>query len=578
MTSSHAGGKWIALSNTTLGMLIATINSSIVLIALPDIFRGIHLNPLLPENSHYLLWMMMSFMMATAVLVVSFGRLGDIYGRVRMYTAGFAIFTLASVGLALTWQHGASAAQWMIAMRLLQGVGGALIMGNTSAIVADAFPAEQRGLALGINSVAALAGSFVGLVLGGVLAPIDWRLTFLISVPFGVIGTAWAWWKLEDHGTRTPAKMDWLGNITFAAGLVLVLIAITDGIQPYGSHTMGWLNPWCWGKFVAGLAFLALFVVIERRVKQPLFQLDLFRIRAFSFGNLATMLASLGRGGLMFMLIIWLQGIWLPLHGYSFEKTPLWAGIYMLPLTVGFLVAGPASGYLSDRFGARPFATGGMIAAAVAFALFEILPVNFDYVQFAALVLLIGLALGLFSSPNQSGIMNSLPARSRGAGAGMMATFQNSAQVLSIGVFFSLMIIGLASTLPSHMERGLVDEGVSRPAAHRIAEQPPVGILFASFLGYNPMRELLGPELDKLPEAKADAITGREFFPNLISAPFRRGLREAFTFALVACLIAAAASWARGGRYVHRDTTDPTLDSAHHPAENLDGDLGLPAH
>jgi MFS family permease len=567
--------RWIALSNTTLGMLIATINSSIVLIALPDIFRGISLNPLRPENASYLLWMMMAFMVATAVLVVSFGRLGDMFGRVRMYNAGFAVFTIASVGLASTWQHGAAAAQWMIAMRLLQGVGGALIMGNTTAIVADAFPPEQRGLALGINSVAALAGSFIGLVLGGLLAPIDWRLTFLISVPFGILGTVWGYWKLEDRGERHAARIDWAGNATFAAGLVLVLVSITDGIKPYGSHVMGWANPSCWGKLVAGLVLLGIFVLVERRAKDPMFRLDLFRIRAFSAGNAATMLASLGRGGLMFMLIIWLQGIWLPQHGYSFEQTPLWAGIYMLPLTVGFLIAGPASGWLSDRYGARPFATGGMLVAAATFGLFELLPVNFSYVGFAGLLLLIGLALGLFSSPNASGIMNSIPARSRGVGAGMMTTFQNSAQVLSIGVFFSLMIFGLASTLPADMRSGLEDAGVPKATAARIAEQPPVGVLFASFLGYNPMRELLASDLDTLPKSTVDTVTGRSFFPELISRPFRHGLREAFTFAMLACLIAAAASWLRGGHYVLQEAG---VAEDHDPAvEAADGELALPA-
>ena len=570
--------RWVALSNTTLGMLIATINSSIVLIALPDIFRGIHLDPLEPGNSGYLLWMMMAFMVATAVLVVSFGRLGDMYGRVKMYNAGFAVFTLASIGLVATWQHGAAAAQWMIAMRLVQGIGGALIMGNTSAIVTDAFPPEERGFALGINSVAALAGSFIGLMLGGLLAPIDWRLTFLVSVPFGLLGTFWAWWKLEDRSVRRPAKIDWLGNLTFAGGLVLVLVAITDSITPYGHHVMGWSNPACYGKLLAGLLLLAIFVVVERRAKDPMFRLELFRIRAFTAGNIATLLASLGRGGLMFMLIIWLQGIWLPQHGYSFESTPLWAGIYMLPLTVGFLIAGPASGWLSDRFGARPFATGGMLLAALAFGLFMVLPVNFDYVWFGALVLLVGLALGLFSSPNQSGIMNSVPAHQRGVGAGMMATFQNSAQVLSIGVFFSLMILGLSTTLPAEMERGLVARHVPQPRAHAIAEQPPVGVLFASFLGYNPMRELLGDDLATLPKADAAELTGRSFFPRLIARPFQHGLREAFTFALLACLVAAAASWLRGGRYVHDEElrTDPIVPAVRHPLEAGDGELGLP--
>jgi MFS family permease len=566
--------RWIALSNTTLGMLIATINSSIVLIALPDVFRGIHLDPLRPGNSGYLLWMMMAYMVATAVLVVSFGRIGDMFGRVRMYNAGFAIFTIASVGLAIAWQTGVGAAIWMIAMRLVQGIGGALIMGNASAIIADAFPAEQRGFALGINSVAALAGAFLGLVLGGVLAPIDWRLVFLVSVPFGLLGTVWAYAKLEDRSERHPAKIDLWGNVTFAVGLVLILVSITDALQPYGHHAMGWTNPWCYGKLIAGTVVLGLFAWIERRVADPMFRLELFRIRAFTAGNLATFLAAMGRGGLMFMLIIWLQGIWLPLHGYSFERTPLWAGIYMLPLTVGFLIAGPVSGYLSDRLGARPFATGGMLVAAATFGLFELLPVDFQYAAFAGLLLLIGMALGLFSSPNQSGIMNSLPPHQRGAGAGMMATFQNSAQVLSIGVFFTLMVIGLTATLPGALERGLAEHHMPRAHAERVAHVPPVSLLFASFLGYNPMQQLVGDDLAELPKADRAALTSRTFFPRVMSAPFQSGLRKAFDFALFACLVAAAASWLRGGRYVHAEGIAEV--AARHPAESVEGELALP--
>ncbi|MGN6377394.1 MAG: MFS transporter [Gaiellales bacterium] len=533
-------------------MLMATINSSIVLIALPDIFRGIQLNPLEPSNSRYLLWMMMGFMVATAVLVVSFGRIGDIYGRVRMFNLGFAVFTAASVLLSLTWMHGSEGALWLIAMRIGQGVGGALLMGNSSAILTDAFPPQQRGLALGINAVAAIAGSFIGLVLGGILGPVSWRLVFLVSVPVGLFGTAWSYWKLEERGERRPARIDWWGNLTFAAGLILVLVSITDGIQPYGGHTMGWTSPRTLTELLGGLVLLGVFAVVEMRTKEPMFQLGLFRIRAFTAGSFASLLASLGRGGLMFMLIIWLQGIWLPLHGYSFERTPLWAGIYMLPLTVGFLVAGPLSGWLSDRFGARPFATGGMVVAALMFLLLEMLPVDFTYYVFALLLLGIGLAMGLFASPNQTGIMNSLPPHRRGVGAGMSATFQNSAIVLSIGIFFSLMIIGLSGALPSALQHGLTQQGVPASDATRISHLPPVGLLFASFLGYNPMKQLLGPTvLHHVSHQHAAYLTGRSYFPALISGPFSSGLHEAFGFAIVACLVAAAASWLRGGHYVH---------------------------
>ena len=553
--TASAHYKWVVLSNTTLGMLMATINSSILLIALPDIFRGIRINPLDPGNTSYLLWLIMGFMVVTAVLVVSFGRLGDMVGRVRMYNAGFAVFSLFSILLAVTWMHGTAGVLWLIIMRVGQGVGGAMLMANSSAIITDAFPVTQRGLALGLNQVAAIAGSFLGLIIGGLLGPVDWRLVFLVSVPVGVFGTFWAYVKLHDTGVRRPARLDVWGNLTFAIGLIAVLVGITYGIQPYGSHIMGWTNPWVLAALIGGVAVLAVFCVIETRVPDPMFHLDLFRIRAFTAGNLASLLAALGRGGLMFILIIWLQGIWLPQHGYDFASTPLWAGIYMLPLTVGFLAAGPVSGWLSDRFGAKLFATGGMVLAAATFVWLMLLPVNFGYWEFAVVLLLNGVGMGLFASPNRAGIMNSLPPHQRGVGAGITATFQNAAMVLSIGIFFSLMITGLASSLPHALTTGLTAQGVPAQDAARVAALPPVSVLFASLLGYNPIQSLLGPQvLGALPHHQAAYLTGRGFFPALISGPFADGLSVAFEFATAACVIAAVASLLRGGRYVHQDT------------------------
>jgi MFS family permease len=547
--------KWVALSNTTLGMLVATINSSIVIISLPAIFRGIQLDPLRPGNVSYLLWMLMGYLVVSAVLVVAFGRLGDIYGRVKMYNAGFLIFTLASVALAFTPDVGSAGALELIGLRIVQGVGGALLMANSMAILTDAFPVGQRGMALGINQVAALAGSFMGLLIGGLLADTNWRAVFLVSVPFGVFGTVWGYLKLREVGQRgARGRIDWAGNLTFGIGLIAVLVGITYGIQPYGGHTMGWTSPLVLSLLLGGAALLGVFLVVERRSADPLFHLDLFRIRAFSAGNLAGLLASVSRGGLQFMLIIWLQGIWLPLHGYSFASTPLWAGIYMIPLTLGFLVAGPVSGWLSDHHGARPFATGGMLLTAASFGALMVLPIDFPYLVFAALLLANGIGSGLFAAPNTAGIMNSVPARQRGAASGMRATFQNAGFVLSIGLFFSLMIAGLAARLPTTLYSGLTANGVPPATAERIANLPPVGSLFAAFLGYNPIRTLLGPAaLARLSPAQAANLTGTSFFPRLIAEPFRHGLAIVFLAALVMSVVAAGASWLRGGRYVHEE-------------------------
>jgi MFS family permease len=555
--------KWIALSNTTLAVLLATLDASITLIAMPDIFRGIHLDPLVPANSTYLLWMILGYLVVSSVLIVSLGRLGDIFGRVKIYNLGFVIYTAASLLLAIDWMTGRAGATYLIVFRIVQGVGGACLLANAAAIITDAFPANQRGMALGINNIVGVSGMFVGLILGGLLAPIDWRLVFLVSVPVGLFGTVWAYLKLEERSEPRRAAIDWWGNATFALGLVLMMVAVTYGIRPYGGAPTGWGSPRVLGLLGAAIVSLLAFAAIELRVAEPMFRLTLFRIRAFTFGTLSTFLAAVARGGLMFMLIIWLQGIWLPEHGYDFTETPLWAGIYMLPLTVGMLFAGPISGYLSDRYGARFFATGGMLGAAFSFVLLLLLPIDFGYWAFALVLLLNGVSMGMFASPNRAAVMNSLPAGDRGAGGGMNQTFQNSAQVLSVGIFFTLLIVGLAASLPTAMSSGLQAHGISAGVAHRVGQTPPISVLFAAFLGYNPIQHLVGAHaLHALPGHAQALLSGPAFFPHLISAPFRDGLHTAFVFAIVACLVAAAASLLRGGRYHHVE--EPAREAGRH--------------
>ncbi|MGA2433039.1 MAG: MFS transporter [Acidimicrobiales bacterium] len=539
--------KWIALSNTTMGILMATINGSILLIALPNIFRGIKLNPLAPQNTTYFLWLLMGFLLVTSVLVVSLGRVGDIFGRVRMYTLGFAIFTIFSILLAATWMTGPAAALWLIFMRVGQGVGGAFLFANSNAIITDAFPPDERGLALGINGVAAIGGAFIGLILGGVLAPIEWRLVFLVSVPVGLFGTVWAALKLRDHGVRTKASIDWYGNFTFAIGLISLLTGIVYGLQPYGGHAMGWTSPFVLSCIGAGVLVLAVFVAIEFNVKEPMFQLHLFKSKGFAMGNIAGLMLALARGGLQFMLIIWLQGIWLPEHGYSFSRTPLWAGIYMVPLTVGFFIAGPVSGRLADRHGARNFATLGLVLTGVSLIGLQAIPINFSYPVFAGLLLLVGLSMGLFAAPNTSAVMNSLPADQRGAGGAMLNTFQNSASVLSIGFFFTVITLGLATSLPHSLFAGLTAQGVPSAQATAISHIPAIGSLFSAFLGINPIQTLLGAHVLSQPGVHASVLLGRSFFPSLIASPFAKGLHMAFIAAAVMCFIGAVFSWMRGG-------------------------------
>ncbi|MGK2868259.1 MAG: MFS transporter [Mycobacterium sp.] len=546
----HPSYKWIVLSNTTLGILLAAINASIVLISLPAIFRGIGLNPLAPGNVSYLLWMIMGYLVVTAVLVVPFGRLGDMFGRVRIYNLGFVVFTVAAVALSFDPFHLGSGAVWLIAWRVIQGIGGAMLMASSSAILTDAFPANQRGMALGVNMVAAVAGSFLGLLIGGVLSEWHWQAIFWVGVPIGILGTIWSVRSLRELGVRTPGRLDWAGTLTFGVGLTVLLVGITYGIQPYGDASTGWTNPWVLGSIAAGVATLVAFCFIELRVDQPMVDIRLFRSAAFGMGNLAGLMSSVGRGGLQFMLIIWLQGIWLPLHGYSFESTPLWAGIYLLPVTVGFLVAAPIAGTLADRIGARPLTVGGMLLMAASFIALLLIPVNFDYWIFAVLVFLNGLGGGIFTAPNTAAIMSSVPPSQRGAASGVRATFFNAGSSLSIGIFFSLMIVGLANSLPAAMSSGLQAQGVPVSVAHEVANTPPVGSLFAAFLGYNPIDELLGPSgaLEN-PAVNADVLTGKTFFPELITEPFHSGLTVVFLAAAVMMLIGAVASMFGAGRY-----------------------------
>lgn len=564
--------RWTVLVNTTMGVFMALMNSSVVIISLPAIFRGIHVNPLEPSNIGLLLWLLMGYMVVTAVLVVTFGRIGDIFGRVRMYNAGFAIFSLGSIALSLSPVTGATGAWVLIGLRVVQGIGGALLMANSMAIITDVFPVNERGMALGINIVAGISGSFLGLLVGGVLADVDWRLVFLVSVPFGVAGTLWAYWKLHDTGLRRPARVDWWGNATFAVGLIVLLVGLTYGLIPYGGHSMGWTSPSVLAELGTGVGLLGLFTWIENKVPEPMFHLGLFRIRAFLGAGTANLLANMGRGGLQFMLILWLQGIWLPLHGYSFASTPLWAGIYLVPMSIGYMLSGPLAGKLSDRFGQRWFSTLGMAGTAITFIVLLLLPVNFPYLSFAAIVLINGIFTGMFSAPNTTTMMNAVPPDQRGAASGMRATFMNTGFVLSLSIFFSLMIVGLAASLPHAMASGLIGQGVPASVAHRVAALPPVGTLFAAFLGYNPIGTLLGPHvLAGIGPTHAAVVTGKAFFPSLISGPFHHGLIVAFTASAALCALAGLASWwARDEQYSPAAAEGPVSSPGHTVAGDTD--------
>ena len=540
--------KWVALSNTTIGMLMASIDMTIVLIAMPSIFRGINIDPF--TSFQYLLWIMFGYSIVTATLLVTFGRLSDMFGRVKLYNLGFAIFTVGSILLFLTPSTGDAGAIELIAFRIIQGVGAAFLFSNSGAIITDAFPANERGKALGINQLAFLAGSLIGLVLGGVLAVFDWRLVFLVSVPVGIIGTIWSYWKLkEQHIVRKKQKMDIWGNISFGAGLTLILIGITYGLTPYGSSAMGWGNPWVVGSLLSGAALLLAFPFIEKRVEQPLFNLDLFKNREFATANIATFLSSISRGGVMVMLVVLLQGIWLPLHGYSYDSTPFWAGIFMLPMSIGIALTGPLSGWLSDKHGARVLATTGMVITGIAFLIFTLLPSNFEYLPFAIILLVLGIGNGIFMSPNMASVMNSCPPEHRGAASGMRSTLQNCGQTISQAIFFAIIIISLNTTLPAALTTAVSNTGASPQIASAFSHTPAAGALFGAFLGYNPIGTMLksmGSIAAGLPQSTLNVLEGQTFFPNAIASPFMTALTTAFIFAAVLCFLAALFSGLRG--------------------------------
>ena len=555
--------KWVALSNTTIAMFMAAVNGSILLISLPAIFNGININPL--TSFQYLLWILMGYGVVTATLLLSFGRLSDMYGRVRLYNIGFAIFTVGSVLLFFTPDTGDAGAIELIVFRLIQAIGAAFIFSNSAAILTDAFPPDERGKALGLNQVAAIAGQFIGLIIGGLLAVFNWRYVFLISVPFGVIGTIWAFLKLKETDCREkrPQKIDIWGNLVFIGGLTIFLIGITYALIPYGDSPMGWGSPFVIASLVAGFLLLVAFPFIEMRVEDPMFRIDLFRVRNFAFGNAAGFLSALARGGVMIILILLLQGIWLPLHGYSFESTPFWAGIYMLPLTIGFVVMGPISGILSDRYGARWLSTAGMVLVGISFLVLAALPYDFDYLPFALALLIMGLGNGLFASPNSAAIMNSVGPSERGVASGMMATLMNSGFVLSMGMFFTIIVVELTKAFPPVLTSALTAANATSLIADMSAI-PPTGALFAAFLGYNPVEMIidgLSPALvANIAPATIATLTNTVWFPTTLAEAFMPSLGLSFYIGAALSFVAAVLCAMRGNKYIEELDNAPGKD------------------
>ncbi len=557
--------KWVALSNTTIGVLMSSINGTIILISLPAIFRGININPVAPSSFQYLLWILMGYNVITAAFLVTFGRLSDILGRVRLYNLGFAIFTVGSILLFITPNTGDLGATELIVFRLIQGIGAAFLFANSAAIITDAFPVTERGRALGINQIAALAGSLIGLILGGILATVDWRYIFLVSVPVGILGTIWSYFKLKETGGNAKGEgIDWIGNIVFAGGLIFLLLGVTYGLMPYGTSQMGWSNPYVIASLIAGAGLLIAFPFVEKKIKYPMFRLELFKIKAFLMGGISQLLFAFAFGGIMIILIILLQGIWLPLHGYSYSETPFWAGVYMIPMMAGFVIMGPISGAMSDKYGARTLATIGLVIVGAAFIALSTLPYNFSYPEFAIIIFIMGLGSGMFGAPNTTAIMNSVPRMHRGSASGMRTTLQNSAQTASLALFFTIIIGVLAATLPTALSNAVTNAGAPQ-LAPIMSKIPVTSALFSAFLGYNPVGEILSVLPHQLTSSLSPAtvatLTSKQWFPETIAPPFMHALRISFYIGSAMAFLGAIFSALRGGRTIAEEvtSTDPKI-------------------
>jgi EmrB/QacA subfamily drug resistance transporter len=540
--------KWTVLTNTTLGVIMSSLNTNIVMISLPTIFRGLNINPFTHNEFIYLLWILMGYSIVLATVLVTFGRLSDMYGRTRMYTLGFIIFTISSVLLSIVPDGSENTgALLLIIFRMVQAVGGGFIMVNSTALLTDSFPINERGKALGLNQSAFIVGSVLGLVAGGLLAGYNWHLVFIVNIPFALAGTLWSIFKLKESVPRKKVKIDYWGNITLASGLILISLGFTYALEPYGGSQLGWYNPWVISAFIFGLLFIIFFLFIEKRADNPLFNLSLFKIRPFAFGNLSLLFNSLARGAVSFLVTIWLQGIYLPLHGYSYTETPFWAGVYMLPMMLGMVSIAPLSGHLTDKYGARIFATTGMAIVGISLYLLTLLPYNFNLLEFELIIFINGLGNGLFASPNTTSIMNSISSKDRGTGNGMRMTFNNIGATISMAIFFSITITVFSQQVPEAMYNALINI-LPQSIAIYLSKLPPSGLLFATFLGMDPLQAIKNSSL--LPSSALKVLGSPTFLPSIIGPPFINGLRISIYISIILITIGTVFSALRGKKYV----------------------------
>jgi MFS family permease len=530
--------KWIALSNTSIAIFIAFANYNMIIIALPQIFNSLRFNPTAPDALGYLIWLILGYMIVTSSLVVTFGRISDLKGRAKLYSFGFLIFAISSGILSTVNGYGDSAVLEMIILRLFQGVGGGLLMVNSAAILTDYFPKNELGKALGLNQVSGLVGGVAGLIIGGVLSVINWRYIFLLDFVVGIIGTLWSFKSLRDVQKPIKQPLDIIGNVLFALGITLLLISVTYGLLPYGNQQLGWGNPFVITGLTISFLAIGIFVLVESKVKNPMFDLSLFKVRDFSVANFTNFIASMARQGILLMMLVLLQGIWLPLHGVPYSQTPFWAGLYLIPNMLGFAALGPISGILSDRYGSKVFTSLGLFVSALGFFLLSLLPYDFQLWQFFAISFLMGAGMGLFSSPNMADIMASVPVQKRGAASGMRASLQNTASAISVVLYFSVVITGMAVTLNSSIESALSSYGI-----HLNVNLPAAVAIFSALLGYDPLSSLTS----SLPTSVASHIDTPAFFVTAIAPSFMSGFRLMLNISAALLVLSGILSLARKG-------------------------------
>jgi len=547
----NEGRREAILVNSFLGSLMASMTMSAIIIALPDILRGIGVNPMSPLGFASMMWLMFSYPLMVAVAVPIVGRLSDMYGRGRMFTIGDAIFTVMSTLLGIVPGYGSVAVAQMIAYRFVQGLGGSMMFTNSAAIITDVYPPHRRGVAMGIVSIAFSAGSIIGLVVGGVLAVVNWRLVFLVNTPIGIASTAWAYVTVYrlPLGLRR-VRVDYLGASMLAASLVLLLLGITFGMLPSGNSMMSWGSPMVLGLIGGGLLLMALLIPVEMRTGEPILKINLFRIRPFTFGVLSALFLFLAQGANVFVLSLLLQAIYLPMHGVPYSETPLLAGIYLIPSSVANAVFAPVGGRLINRFGARVVSTIGAVLLGVSFELLTLLSLNFNYTLFAADLFLMGTGSGLFQSPNLVSIMSSVPQEDRSAASGLRASMQNIGLLMSFAVFLTLILVGSATALSTSISSALTKVGVPSDVVSELTRIPPAYALFAAFMGYDPMKFLMSQAGVDLPGSVYAAVTKPTFFPSAIAPAMATGFIYAYHIAAIMAFTAAIFSYLRGREHI----------------------------